>query len=124
MVKFRDRIYVSDNSELKKVILREFNAKPYSGHPSYQNTLTPVNKFYYWLNLKRDVVELVARCFDSQPVKAKCKHPGGLLQPIVIPEWKWEVISMDLITCFSRTVRQHDSIMVTLDRLTKVAHSF
>eukprot|EP00253_Pinus_taeda_P027012 PITA_27012 len=55
-------------------------------------------------------------------VKAKCKHPGGMLQPIAIPEWKWEVISMDFITGLLRTVRHHDSIMVIVDRLTKAIH--
>jgi len=35
LVKFRDRIYVSDHNELKEVILREFHAKPYSSHPGY-----------------------------------------------------------------------------------------
>ena len=55
LVKFRGRIYVLDNSELKKVILREFHAKPYLGHPGYQKTLTAVKKFYYWPNLKKDV---------------------------------------------------------------------
>ena len=29
LVRFRDRIYVSDNSEIKKVILGEFHAKPH-----------------------------------------------------------------------------------------------
>ena len=29
---------------------------------------------------------------------------------------------MDFITVLSRTSRQHDSIMVVVDRLTKVAH--
>lgn len=52
----------------------------------------------------------------------ECKHPGGLLQPIAIPEWKWEVISMDFITGLLRKVRQHDSIMVLVDRLSKVAY--
>ena len=47
LVRFRDRIYVLDNNELKKVILREFHAKPYSGHPGYQKTLTAMKKFYY-----------------------------------------------------------------------------
>ena len=61
------------------MILREFHAKPYSGHPGYQKTLTTVNIYYYWLNLKRDVAEFVARCFDCQRVKLECKHPGGLL---------------------------------------------
>ena len=55
-----------DNSELKKVILREFHEKPYSGHPGYQKTLNVVNKFYYWLNLKRYVEKFVARCLDYQ----------------------------------------------------------
>ena len=122
LVRFIDRIYIPDRSELQKVTLREFHAKPYSGHLGYQKKLTAVKRFYYWLNLKKDVAYFVARCFDCQCVKAECKNSGGLLQPIVISEWKWEVISMDFITGFSRIVRQHDSIMVVVDRLTKVAH--
>lgn len=64
----------------------------------------------------------MARCLDYQQVKVEFKHLGGLLQPITIPEWKWEVISMDLIKVLSRTYRQHDSIMVVLDKLIKLAH--
>ena len=59
LARFSDRIYVPDNSELKKVILREFHAKHYLGHPGYQKMLTAVKRFYYWPNLKRDVVEFV-----------------------------------------------------------------
>ena len=55
-------------------------------------------------------------------MKAECKHPGELLHLIMIPEWKWKVISMDFITILLRTSGQHDSIMVVVDRLTKVAH--
>ena len=64
----------------------------------------------------------MARCLDCQMVKAECRHPVGLSHAIAIREWKWEVISMDFITGFPRTSRQHDSIMVVVDRLTKVAH--
>jgi len=55
-------------------------------------------------------------------MKLECKHLGGLLQLIVIPEWKWEFISMDFITVSPKTVKQHDSIMVIVDMLTKVEH--
>ena len=79
LVRFRKRIYVPNNSELKKVILREFHAKPYSSHPSYHKILKKVNKLYYWPNLKRDVVEFLARLFNCQRLKEKCKHLGGLL---------------------------------------------
>jgi hypothetical protein len=44
------------------------------------------------------------------------------LQPLPIPEWKWDVVTMDFITGFPRTSKQHDSIMVVVDKLTKAAH--
>jgi len=44
------------------------------------------------------------------------------LQPLPIPEWKWDVVSIDLITKFPRTMKQHDSIMVVVDKLTKATH--
>ena len=64
LVRYRDKIYVFENSDLNKVILRDFHVKPYSSHQGYEKTLTVVKKFYYWPNLKKDVVEFVARCFD------------------------------------------------------------
>jgi hypothetical protein len=45
-----------------------------------------------------------------------------LLQPLPILEWKWEVVTMDFITILPRTGKQHDSIMVVVDKLTKSAH--
>lgn len=60
LVTFRDRIYVSDNSELKNLSLREFHGKPYLGHSGYHKTLTTVKKFYYWPNLKKEVVGFMA----------------------------------------------------------------
>ena len=44
------------------------------------------------------------------------------LQPLPIPSWKWEVISMDFIVGLPNTSQHHDSIWVIVDRLTKTAH--
>jgi hypothetical protein len=57
-------------------------------------------------------------------VKAEHRHPTGLLQPLPILEWKWEVVTMDFITKLPRTNKQHDSMMVVVDKLTKAAHFF
>ncbi|XP_019252755.1 PREDICTED: uncharacterized protein LOC109231550, partial [Nicotiana attenuata] len=56
--------------------------------------------------------------------QAKCEHqrPGGLLQQIEIPEWKWERITMDFVSGLPRTLKKFDSIWVIVDRLTKSAH--
>ena len=45
-----------------------------------------------------------------------------LLQPFLIPEWKWVVVTMDFISTLPRTSKQHDSIMVVVENLTKAAH--
>jgi hypothetical protein len=45
-----------------------------------------------------------------------------LLQPLKVPEWKWEDIGMDFIIGLPRTQNGYDSIWVIVDRLTKVAH--
>jgi hypothetical protein len=49
-------------------------------------------------------------------------RPAGLLQPLSIPDWKWDDISMDFITGLPTTPKGHDSIWVIVDRLTKSAH--
>ena len=54
-----------------------------------------------------------------QQVKVERQYPIGFLHPLRIPEWKWEIISMDPITGFPITLRKHDSIMVVVDKLTK-----
>jgi hypothetical protein len=72
--------------------------------------------------MKKEVVDFIARCLECQKVKVEHRHPTGLLQPFPIPEWKWEVVTMDFITKLPRTAKQHDSIMVVVDKLTKVAH--
>jgi hypothetical protein len=46
----------------------------------------------------------------------------GLLQPLQVPEWKWEEIGMDFIVGLPRTQKGYDSIWIIVDRLTKVAH--
>ena len=41
---------------------------------------------------------------------------------ILILEWKWEVISIEFIIGLLRKSKKNDSIMVMVDRFTKVAH--
>jgi hypothetical protein len=48
--------------------------------------------------------------------------PGGLLQPLSIPDWKWDDISMDFIVSLPMTARKFDSIWVIMDRLFKSTH--
>ena len=44
------------------------------------------------------------------------------LQPLPIPIWKWEDISIDFVVGLPHTTKRYDSICVIVDHLTKSAH--
>jgi hypothetical protein len=107
---------------LKLAIVKEMHNVAYAGHPRYQKTVVAVKSPYFWPVLKKEIDEYIAICMECQKVKAEHRHPTRLLQPLPIPEWKWDVVTMDFITRLPRTSKQHDSIMVVVDKLTKAAH--
>ena len=72
--------------------------------------------------MKRVVLEFVTKCMVCQKAKAKHQVPSRLLQPIRIPEWKWDRIIIDFVVGLPLTRRKHDSVWVVVDRLTKLAH--
>jgi hypothetical protein len=72
--------------------------------------------------MKRESSRYVSECGTCRKVKADYMKPGGLLQPLSIPEWKWEDISMDFIVGLPMTAHKFDSIWVIVDRLSKSAH--
>jgi hypothetical protein len=53
--------------------------------------------------MKRDIVKHIALCDTCQRVKAEHQRLTGLLQPLKVPEWKWEEIGMDFIVGLPRT---------------------
>ena len=71
--------------------------------------------------MKREIAEFVANCDVCRRVKAEHQRPAGTLQPLAIPEWKWDKVSMDFITGFSKTKKGNNAIFVVIDRLSKVA---
>ncbi|GJW57737.1 putative reverse transcriptase domain-containing protein [Tanacetum coccineum] len=72
--------------------------------------------------MKRDIAEYVSKCLTCSKIKAEHQKPSGLLQQPEIPEWKWEKITMDLVTKLPRSSGGYDAIWVIVDRLTKSAY--
>jgi hypothetical protein len=69
--------------------------------------------------MKKEIANFIVKCLECQRVKVEHRHLARLLQPLPIPEWKWEVVTMDFIMRFPRTSKKHDAIRVVLDKLTK-----
>jgi hypothetical protein len=72
--------------------------------------------------MKNDITYYVA-CYDiCNKVKAEHQKPAGQLQPLLVPQWKWDGICMYFIVGLPKSTRGNDAIWVIVDTLTKVVH--
>ena len=67
-------------------------------HPGGTKMYNNLKKLFWWSGMKRDISEFVSRCLVCLQVTAEHQVPSGLLQPIRIPEWKWDGIAMDFVS--------------------------
>ncbi|XP_068320480.1 uncharacterized protein [Pyrus communis] len=122
MLMQESRMFVPNNLELKKAILDEVHISAYAMHPGATKMCHTIRPFYYWPGMKRKIDEYVSRCAICQQVKVERKKPFGLLQPLPVPKWKWENITMDFVYKLPHTHNGFDGIWVIVDWLTKLAH--
>ena len=122
MLWFKTRLVVPKDFELRKQILDEAHTSRLSIHPGSNKIYQDLKQQFWWTRMKREIAKYVSECDICRRVKASHLRPAGTLQPLSIPEWKWEDISMDFIVGLPRTQKGYDSIWVIVDRLTKSAH--
>jgi hypothetical protein len=91
-------------------------------HPGSTKMYRDLRENFWWSNMKGEIAEYVSGCDTCQRIKASHLKTAVQMQPLSIPAWKWDDISMDFIVGLSLTPRKHDSIWVIVDRLTKTAH--
>lgn len=119
---FRNRLVVPNIQMLRHEILEEAHGSAYAVHPGSTKMYRTLKEYYWWPNMKREIAAYVSRCLICQQVKAERQKPSGLQQPLQIPVWKWDHITMDFVYSLPRTRDGHDGIWVIVDRLTKSAH--
>ncbi|GJZ20894.1 putative reverse transcriptase domain-containing protein [Tanacetum coccineum] len=119
---FFDRIWIPSVGGVRKLIMDEAHTSRYSIHPGADKMYHDLRDLYWWPGMKRDIDEYVSKCLTCSKIKAEHQKPSGLLQQPEIPEWKWEKITMDLVTKLPRSSGGYDAIWVIVDRLTKSAH--
>ena len=90
IVWFRKRICVLEIKSIQEMILREAHDSAYSIHLGSTKMYLDLKEKYWWYGFKRDVAEYVAICDTCQRVKAEHQRLASLLQPMKIPQWKWE----------------------------------
>jgi hypothetical protein len=119
---FKNRLVVPKYLELFRKIMDEAHCSKYSIHPETNKIYQDLKKSFWWTRMKREIARYVAECDTCRRVKVDHLKPAGNLQPLSIPERKWEDISMDFIVGLPHTLCRYDSIWVIVDRLTMSAH--
>jgi hypothetical protein len=94
---FKESLVVPRREALKKKILDEAHMSRYSIHPGSAKMYHDPRQQFWWIRMKREAAHYVSECDTYQKVKADYMKPGGLLQLLSVPEWKWDDISMDFI---------------------------
>ena len=76
---YKDRVCVTNDSELKKAILEEAHNGSFAMHPGSTKMYQDLKVSYWWSGMKRDVSEFVTKCMVCQKVKAEHQVLSGLL---------------------------------------------
>ena len=95
---FRDRVCVPWNDELIQKILHEALSGCLSVHQGSTKMYNDLKKWYWWPSMKKDISEFLLKCLICQHVKVEHQVPSGLLQPIMVLEWKQDRVTMDFVT--------------------------
>jgi hypothetical protein len=119
---FKDRLVVPKNHGLRNKIFDKTHTSKYFIHPGSTKMYHDLKAQFWWTRMKCETARYVAERDTCRRVKADHMRHAGLLQPLSIPAWKWEDISMDFIVGLPLTGRKFNSIWVIVDRLTKSAH--
>ncbi|GJR96413.1 putative nucleotidyltransferase, ribonuclease H [Tanacetum coccineum] len=122
VVWFEDRLCVPNDQALREKVMTKAHSSPFTIHPGSTKMYRDLKQYFWWNGMKQDVATFVSKCMTCQQVKIEHQRASGLLQPLEIPMWKWDEISMDFVTGLPTTQKRHDAIWVVVDRLTKSAH--
>lgn len=118
LIIYKGQIFLVLDSEVRITVLRAFHDLPMVSHPRYYKTYKMVRERFTWKGLRTNVLHYVRECSVCQQNKQEHTYPARLLQPLPIPDRKWERLSIDFIMGFLKA-QGKDCIYVVVDWLTK-----
>ena len=129
LVTFNGLIYIPNINELKVDILRRHHDSLTAGHFGQAKTLESLSRNYYFPKMRNFVDSYIRSCDMCARCKSSRHAPYGHLHSLPVPTQPWHSISMDFIVKLPPSKDpslsnspSFDSILVMVDRLTKMAY--
>jgi len=115
------KVYIPRDEKLRAEVIRLHHNTPVGGHGGQWKTAELVTRNFWWPGVTREVKRYVEGYNACQRNKNQTQPPAGKLMPNLVPEKAWTHISADFITKLP-LVQGYDSILVVVDRFTKMVH--
>ena len=77
----KNRIYMPDDKGLMEEILKEAHELKLATHPSSTKMYRDLKSFYWWLKIKNEIAEFMAKYAVNQQVKIEHQKLTSGLQP-------------------------------------------
>lgn len=118
------RLYIP--TSMRDSVIQEAHDINISGHLGMDKTLERVMRRFYWPSIEATVRAYVrayvSTCEACQRNKPSNRRPAGLLQPLPIPDKRWDSVSINFMINLPKTKSGFDAILVFVDRLSKRIH--
>jgi len=115
------KVYVPKDEALRVEVIRLHHDTPMGGHGGQWKTTELVTRNFWWPGITREVKRYIEGYDACQKNKNRTEQPAGKLMPNLIPDKAWTHISVDFITKLP-LAQGYDSILVVVDRFTKMVH--
>lgn len=113
-------IQVTDSQERTDIMLSR-HVDRQAGHGGFRKTLDLISRDFSWPGMRKDIKSFVKTCQICQQCKSSRQVALGKLNPLPIPSQPWKSVSLDFIVKLPVSLG-YDSILVVVDRLSKMAH--
>jgi len=118
---YQGKIWIPNNEGIRTALIAKHYELPHTGHGGTAKTTKLINRRYYWPKISEDIKRLIKNCDRCQRTKVVRHAPYGLLQSNEALDRPCKSIAMDFITDLPKS-EGYDTILVVIDRLTKMSH--
>ncbi|PKU75187.1 hypothetical protein MA16_Dca027667 [Dendrobium catenatum] len=117
---FKQRLCIP-NCSLRLTLISESHEGDLAGHFEREKSEALLGENFYWPSLSKHVGRFVRSCSVCKRAKTSSTN-AGMYTPLPVPSSPWVDISLDFVVGLPRTQRNKDSIMVVVDRFSKMVH--
>ncbi|XP_016168663.1 uncharacterized protein LOC107611224 [Arachis ipaensis] len=88
----KGRVCNLDVESLRQDLLLGDHYSGFSVHHGSTKIYCNLKKMFWWPGMKGDVATVASYCLTCQKTKIEHQKPSGMIHPLEIPQWKWDIM--------------------------------